>query len=172
VRCRSLNHSQRPDGDFMKIRFVEGFHSLISWDIEARENLAIPLTPSHVEAVSQDGTSYIGAHLDGGIQARPLDYDKGTFAHDLIIDLGTDNDIAAFDYINSKIGTPYDWTSIADFVLPVNWHAQNHLICSAFMALALRRKLFFPFVLAAPAHMISPRDLLLMMSTRMHVPGL
>jgi hypothetical protein len=36
---------------------------------------AKPFTPSHAEAVSQDGKSYIGAHLSGGIQARPVGYD-------------------------------------------------------------------------------------------------
>ena len=36
---------------------------------------AKPFTPSHAEAVSHDGKSYIGAHLSGGIQARPVGYD-------------------------------------------------------------------------------------------------
>lgn len=156
----------------MIIRFVEGAHSLISWDIEARENVAMPIIPSHVEALSRDGKSYIGAHIDGGIAARPIGYDAATMKDELRLDLGTDGDDAAYAYMESKIGEPYDWKSIIDFLLPINWHEYNHVICSAFMTLTLRKKLFFAWPVAAPAHMISPRDLLLMISARMEVPGI
>lgn len=156
----------------MIIRFVEGTHSLISFDIEKRENVAMPITPSHTEARSRDGKSYIGAHIDGGIQARPVGYDQATTKAELLLDLGPEGDDDAFAYMESKIGEPYDWTSIVDFLLPVNWHLQNHVICSAFMALTLRKKLFFRWPLAVPAHMISPRDLLLAISGRMEVPGI
>lgn len=154
------------------IRFVEGGHSLISWDIEARANVAMPIIPSHTEMLSRDGKSYIGAHLEGGIMARPIGYDAATMKDELLLDLGTEGDEAAFAYMESKIGEPYDWTSIIDFLLPVNWHQQNHVICSAFMTLTLRKKLFFPWPIAVPAHMVSPRDLLAMISAKMHVPGI
>lgn len=154
------------------IRFVQGkTDSLVSFDIEARENVAMPITPSHTEMLSRDGKSYIGAHIDGGIQARPVGYDASSMKAEVLIDLGPEGDDAAFAYMESKIGEPYDWKSIVDFLLPINWHQYNHVICSAFMALTLRKKSFFPYRLAVPAHMISPRDLLLTISGRMQIPG-
>lgn len=154
------------------IRFVQGARSLVSWDIEARENVAMPITPSHTEMLSRDGKSYIGAHIEGGIQARPVGYDAATMKAELLLDLGPEDDDAAYSYMESKIGEPYDWASIIDFLLPVNWHLQNHVICSAFMTLTLRKKLFFPWPIAVPAHMVSPRDLLAMISAKMQVPGI
>lgn len=156
----------------MKLRFVQGKDSIVSFDIIARENVAMPFTPSHVEALSRDGKSYIGAHMDTGIQARPVGYDLATTEHELLLDLGDAGDDAFFAYCESKIGAPYDWTAIVDFVLPVNWHLFNHLICSAFMTLALRKKGYFRYPLAAPAHMINPRDLLLIISGQMEIPGI
>lgn len=154
------------------LRFVEGDHSFISWDIEARANVTMPLIPSHTEMLSRDRKSFIGAHIDGGIQARPIGYDAGKFKSELLLDLGPEGDAAAYAYMESKIGEPYDWHSIIDFLLPINWHEYNHVICSAFMTLTLRKKLFFPKPVAAPAHMISPRDLLLMVSAVIEVPGI
>lgn len=156
----------------MIIRFVQGNASLISWDIEARENVCMPIVPSHVEMKSRDGACYIGAHIDGGIQARAIGYDAGKFKDEILLDLGPENDDVAFDYMESKINAPYDWTSIVDFLLPINWHQYNHLICSAFGLLTLRKKLFFPKPVAWPAHMTSPRDLLGLISARTEVPGI
>lgn len=156
----------------MIIRFVEGDRSLVSWDIEARENVCMPLVPSHVEMLSRDGAHYIGAHIEDGIQARPIGYDAGQFKAELLLDLGPEGDDAAFAYMESKIGTPYDWTSIIDFLLPINWHQYNHLICSAFGLITLRKKQFFPKPVAWPAHMTSPRDLLGLVSAVVEVPGI
>jgi hypothetical protein len=154
----------------MKLRFVQG-NSIVSQAIVARENVAMPFTPSHVEAVSRDGKSYIGAHIEDGIRSRPIGYDIDTMAHELILDLGIEGDAAAFAYMESKIGEPYDWHGILDFILPSNFHAPDHAFCSAFMALTLRKKGFFEWPLASPAHMISPRDLLLIISGRLAIPG-
>lgn len=151
------------------LRFVEGDHSLISWDITARENIAMPITPSHVEMLSRDGKSYIGAHLDGGIKARPIGYDAATMKAEFLLELGSFNDDPYYEFLESKIGTAYDWTAIVDFLLPVNWHQNGRLFCSAFALLALRRKMFFPWPVAIPAHLCSPRDLLVMISARVEI---
>jgi hypothetical protein len=156
----------------MKIRFVQGNDFLVSWNIAARENVAMPFTPSHVEALSRDGKSYIGARLQGGISPAPIGYDTGTRKNELVLDLGENGDDAAFTYMESKIGSPYDWTAIIDFVLPINWHQYNHLICSAFMTLMLRKKMFFTSPLPVPAHMMSPRDVLLAIGSKIAIPGI
>jgi hypothetical protein len=155
------------------IRFVQGKKSyLSSLDIEARENVAMPICPSHTEALSRDGKSYMGAHLDGGFAARPVGYDAGQYDAELLIDLGTDNDDAAFAYLDSIMGQPYDWTSIIDYLLPVDWHQMNHLICSAAMTLMLRKKLTLRWPIAIPAHLMNPRDLLLGLSCIMEIKGI
>jgi hypothetical protein len=159
----------------MRLRFVEET-KWISRFIALRESVAMPFTPSHVEAVSEDGKSYIGAHFIDGIKARPVGYDQATVSHELVLDLTpfakSQWDRQFHDYVISKIGEPYDWKSILDFVLPTDAHQFDHAICSAFMVLALRKCGWFAWPVAKPGHMISPADLLLLVSARIAVPGI
>ena len=148
----------------------------------------MPFTPSHVEALSEDGKSYIGAHIDGGVRARPLHYADGQIArlppvYDadvfpeglcellLKIDATPDQDRKFHDFMVSKIGQPYDFKAIIGFLLPEHEHSFDHSICSAVVSLALRASGWFRWRLAAPAHLVDPRDLLLIMSTHMQIPG-
>jgi len=154
----------------IKLRFVKS-KGIESDAIVALEKTAMPFTPSHVEAVTSDGF-YIGAHFIGGIQKRPSDYDAGKFEHELFLELEThevDQTKKFYDFMNSHIGEPYDWKAILGFVIPHHEHLANHAICSAIVSLGLRSCNWFPFPLAAPAHLIDPRDLLLMISTRIKV---
>ena len=161
----------------MKLRFVAGT-GIISQAIIAQSKTAMPFTPSHVEAVSADGLSYIGAHISGGIQSRPKDYDAGQFAHELFLEPVpnvTDHycQDQMFDlFMKTKIGEPYDWHAIVGFIIPEHFHTPNTAICSAVCTLALRACGWLQWPVAAPAHLISPRDLLLMISARMEVPGI
>lgn len=179
----------------MIIRFVRG----TAWEstaIALQEKACMPFVPSHVEALSQDGTRYIGAHMDGGFLSRPVGYDAGKIARmpdgydrqvfpdglcDLRLDLGvarnvTDSaewqDAVFYKYLKDSIGEPYDWTAILGFVIPEHFHLTNHAICSAKITLALRKCMWFADQLASPAHLVNPRDLLLMISARMQVPGI
>jgi hypothetical protein len=157
----------------MILRFVQG-SSLISRAIIAQSKTAMPFTPSHVETVSEDGLSYIGAHIDGGVQARPVGYDKADTVHELLLPLAAtpEQDRIFHDFMRLKIGEPYDWHAIIGFLIPAHEHAVNTAVCSAVAALALRTCLWFEKPLAAPAHLISPRDLLLIISGRMEIPGI
>jgi hypothetical protein len=160
----------------MKLRFVAG-NSIISRAIIAAEKLAMPFTPSHVEAVSESGLNYIGSHLGGGMEIRPIDYDAGQFDHELILDLNAsgvmpNQDRTFYEGINAMVGEGYDWPAIFDFVLPKDFHIADHVICSAACTLALRKCEWLKYPVAAPAHLVSPRDLLLMISARMAVPGI
>jgi hypothetical protein len=171
------------------IRAVRG----TSWEstaIALQEKTTMPFTPSHVEALTPDGKSYIGAHMDGGVQARPVGYDAGKIAKlpdgydasvfpdglcDLRLELpatAAEHD-AFYAFLQAKIGTPYDWRAILGFVLPAHEHIKDHAICSALVTLALRAPgcEWFHWRLAAPAHLVGPRDLLLMLSTHMQIPG-
>jgi hypothetical protein len=164
----------------IRLRFVtSGDH--LSALIRAQAGISIPFTPSHVEALSQDGKSYIGQHIDGGMQARPVGYDSadlmtlpdGSKSERIVTLPVTEAQEAAFyAFVNSKIGQPYDWTSIISFVaLGVNFHAPDHAICSAIMTAGLRAKgcEYFAMPLTVPFHHISPRDLLLMLSSHVQI---
>lgn len=155
----------------MIIRFVQG-SSFESLAIIAQSKTAMPLTPSHVEALTPDGAFYIGAHISGGVQKRPVGYDKAETVHELLLNLGAtaNEDAKFFAFLETKIGQPYDWRAILGFLLPAHEHILNHSICSALVTLALRACGWFEAPLAAPAHLISPRDLLLIISGRMTVP--
>ncbi len=152
------------------IRFVRSI-GLASDGIAALEKTALPFTPSHVEAVSPDGF-YLGAHFSGGVQKRPKDYDAGKFSHELFLTLETTEDqaVAFYAFLDKHIGEKYDWRAIVGFIIPEHEHIPNHTICSALIALALRSCNYFQWPLAAPAHLIDPRDLLLVLSGRMAVP--
>lgn len=165
----------------IRLRFVTG-SDLISRFIRTQGGLAMPFTPSHVEALSLDGLTYVGAHIDGGILARPVGYDAdklltlpdGTKSERIVSLPCTDEQEAAFyAFVHSKIGAAYDWKSIISFMAPdINLHDFAHIICSAFMAAALRAKgcEYFPWPLVVPFHHISPRDLLLILSTHVEIP--
>jgi len=154
------------------VRFVRSI-GLASDGIVALEKTAMPFTPSHVEAVTPDGF-YLGAHLDGGTQKRPKDYDAGKFSHELFLTLeATEEQAAAFyAFLDAHVDEPYDWKAILGFLLPKHEHTPNHAICSALITLGLRTPSceYFRWPLAAPAHLVDPRDLLLMLSARMAVP--
>ena len=152
------------------VRFVRSI-GLASDGIVALQKTSMPFSPSHVEAVTPDGF-YLGAHLDGGTQKRPKDYDAGKFSHELFLTLeATEAQATTFyKFLDGHIGEPYDWKAILGFLLPHHEHTPNHAICSALIALALRACEYFRWPLAAPAHLIDPRDLLLILSARMIVP--
>lgn len=162
------------------IRFVTE-NDTLSAMIRIQAGICVPFTPSHAEAVSQDGKFYIGQHLSGGMLARPVGYNSaklmklpdGTMSEKIVVLPCTDEQEAAFyAYIDSKIGQPYDWKSILSFIDPAwNLHDFNHLICSAIMTAGLRTKgcEYFPMPLVVPYHHISPRDLFLILSSHVQI---
>jgi hypothetical protein len=155
----------------IRLRFVTG-NDPLSALIRLQGGICMPFTPSHVEAVSQDGLSYIGQHFKGGMQARPVGYDAGKVKAEKIVDLAASDieETAFYDFLMAKIGQPYDWKSIISFMDPAwNLHEVNHLICSAMMTAALRACGFFPMPLTVPFHHISPRDLFLILSSHVQI---
>ncbi len=154
----------------MILRFVQGT-AFTSKLIVAQEKTAMPFTPSHVEAAMPDG-NYLGAHFDGGVQSRKPGYDAAEMAHELFLTLDATpaQDLIFDHFLEGHIGEPYDWRAILGFILPEHEHIPGHAICSALITLALRECKWFQWPLAAPAHLIDPRDLLLMISARQQVP--
>ena len=155
----------------IRLRFVAGMDD-ISLAIIWRSQVCMPFTPSHVECVTPEG-KYAGQHAEGGMAARDPGYDKSYLAHELFVDLqASDEQTNAFyAYVEASIGEPYDWEAILDYALPFNLHVFNHAICSAKMLLALRAQPapWIKFPIAVPAHLVSPRDLLLVLSSLVEI---
>lgn len=156
----------------MKLRFMNDTSSVISQLIMAQEKTAVPLTPSHVEYLTPDGLNYVGAHISGGVMKRPVGYDKTPTMKEIILDLGAtpEQDKIFDDYMNSIIGEEYDWRAILGFILPEHEHIPNHVICSAACTDGLRKCSWLQWVISAPFHLMSPRDLLVGISFRMEIP--
>lgn len=156
------------------LRFVAS-DTITSRLIAFQAGISMPFTPSHVEALSRDEKAYTGMHIAGGCLARPIGYDKDepNIKEAFVKLLVTEEQHDAFHaYVESMIGQPYDWKAILSFADPVeNLHDFGHLICSAFMTLALRREpdAVFPWPLTVPAHRVSPRDLFLILSTHVRI---
>lgn len=146
--------------------------------IRLQAGVAMPFTPSHVEALSRDGRFYTGAHSNGGIEERAIGYDAnepGLKECFVKIEVSEGQHNAFHDYLESKIGEPYDFEAILGFVDPAqSLHEANHAICSALMVMCLRAApsggaAVFPWPLTVPAHHVSPRDLFLVMSTYVEI---
>lgn len=150
----------------IKLRFVQG-SDLTCKLIIARSSVCMPFTPTHVECVTPQG-KYLGQRVNGGMLARDPGYDHDDLRYELFVDLpATEAQTEKFyDFMESKIGAGYDWKAVLDYVLPINMHTFNQAICSAVVHLGLRAADWYPShcPLTVPAHLISPRDLMLMLS--------
>lgn len=126
---------------------------------------------SHVEAVVPEG--YLGAHDNGGVQIRPIGYDKETLIKEEFVTLIADDAMSAkFDrYIRSHINEPYDFAAILGFVLRTDMHEKSHAICSAFILEALQDCGWFKFESPVPSYQVSPRDLYLRLSGLVKLGG-
>lgn len=165
----------------IRLRFVTGtaFSSRL---IRMQAGVSMPFTPSHVEALSQDGLTYIGAHIEDGIRARPLDYDASSLMtlpdgskSERIVALPCTlaQETAFYAFVTSKIGMPYDWKAIFGFEMPdFHLHDFGHAICSAFIPGGLRAEgcEYFPWPMTKPFHHISPDLLFAILSTHVEIP--
>jgi uncharacterized protein YycO len=122
---------------------------------------------SHAEALMPDGT-LLGAHADGGVQARNHDYDAGKFTKELYVSIpATPAMTDSFhSFLRSQIGKPYDFEAIAGIVAQRNWRNDDSWFCSELVAAALAHCGWFASELATEFNHLTPRDLLLIVSGR------
>lgn len=120
---------------------------------------------SHVECRMPDGT-LLGAHIDGGVQARPGDYDTSWERQLFVLVPATDEQVDAFHkFLRSQVGKPYDLLAIAELADGAftgeapNWPDSPSWICSGLQTAAL---LSAGIIKAAPAtvRLATPRDVL------------
>lgn len=146
---------------------------------------------THVEAVMPDGT-LLGAHIDGGVMARPVGYDKVTATRELLVELFPDDFTgigkgqgisfieenglanvanAFYDFLRAQLGKPYDLTALAGAAFDRDWHQDDAWFCSELQAAALEHCGYLPRLAAIDSH-VSPRDLLLVLSGRINIPNM
>lgn len=121
---------------------------------------------SHTEAVMPDGT-LLGAHYNGGVQARPAGYDKATLERELIVSLPSlaGEETLFYKFLRSQVGKAYDVTAIAGLVAERDWREPDSWFCSELQAAALEHCGLLP-TLADNVAKVTPRDLLLIISGR------
>lgn len=124
---------------------------------------------SHVEAVMPDGT-LLGAHYDGGVQARPRGYDAAVMQRELIVSLpcAAAAEQRFLDFLRAQLGKPYDLRAIVSLVAERDWRTRDAWFCSELQAAALEASGWME-MLAADAAKITPRDLLLIVSSQVAV---
>lgn len=144
------------------LRFVTG--PGLVWSIIRRSEMG--LWAGHVEALMPDGT-LLGAHQDGGVQARPRYYDKGQWTQEAFVTLpATAKQQTAFEaFLRLQIGKPYDMGAVEEMAIgeltgeAPSWPESPAWICSALVMAAL---LTAGLIKAAPAtvRLATPRDVL------------
>lgn len=89
---------------------------------------------THVECLSRDGKSWIGAHAGTGVQARPLDWCKPTREAVYAVPVTDEEAEAANTWLESRIGTPYNYADILGLAIHARIGMNRHeIICSAAM---------------------------------------
>lgn len=122
---------------------------------------------THCEAVMPNGT-YIGAISDG-VKARAPDYDAGHFSREVFLEVRatSDQEEIFYAFVESQIGKPYDtWAILAYFYPSRDWQAFDSWYCSELLGTALAECGILPKEMAVKFSRITPRDLLLLISTR------
>ena len=115
---------------------------------------------AHFEAVMKGGT-VVGAFAEGGVQERPLNYDGGSFAREILFDLPADDAVnARFEqYLRSPrvMGEKYDNTGILNYLhFGIDLHAKHHVFCSALIHDDLRWINWWPRPMPIPGHYVTP----------------
>lgn len=110
----------------------------------------------------------IGAHMDGGIQSRPQDYQKWGLRIRVELQVTQEQKDAFSAYAKSMIGTGYDVESICGITLgDSRFHDTDKLICSAFAARAVDEKSHIVRV-AKDYWQVSPEELRMVVTA---IPG-
>ena len=109
----------------VRIRFVTS-RDPISWIIRAAE---MGFLFSHVETIMPDG-SYLGAHADGGVLARPAGYDAAYEPIETIVEVPcTQAQADAFHaFLRAQLGKPYDMCEIRTLAGHEAWASEAEIL--------------------------------------------
>ena len=111
---------------FVRVRFVTS-RDPISWIIRAAE---MGFLFSHVETIMPEGT-YLGAHADGGVVARPAGYDAAFNPIETVVEVPCAQQQADtfHAFLRDQVGKPYDMHQIRTLAGHEAW-ASEALILS------------------------------------------
>jgi hypothetical protein len=170
-----------PPSSEIKLRFVrnKGWRfNVVAW----RSGICMPFTPTHVEAVTPEGT-WLGMHgkphhgLPAGLQNQPAGYDRDEVyvmasgrRCELFVSLPCTPEQAKVFYDSMRKQESYDWYAPWGFLLGGHHHNPFHSMCSPKVFRAFRACGFFRWPVTKPAHEIDPADLLLLLSTHIEIP--
>jgi hypothetical protein len=165
----------------IKLRFVRNIgwkYTVVAW----RSGICMPFCPTHVEAVTPQGT-WLGMHghphhgLPAGLQDQPAEYDHdevyvmaGGRRCELFVSLPCTQEQADLFYASMRKPEPYDWWAPWGFLLGGHWHKIFTAMCSPKVIMCLRTARVFPWRITKPFHEITPADLLLILSTHIEIP--
>lgn len=140
----------------LTIRFINepGIISrLVSWSTDSLF--------CHTEGLGRDGQSWVGAHSGTGVQSRPNNWCKPTFERRYAIPVTQERYEVAMQFMDAKIGCPYDYTDAVGLALHSRIGVSNHeIICSAFMLLWLQAGGLEPLnVMESFAYLVTPETL-------------
>lgn len=93
---------------------------------------------SHIEFIFiEDALPTLGAHADGGVARRPINYDTFTAVWNFEIDVTQQqyNDTKAAAV--AQLGKKYDFTAIAGIEFDRDWRATDSWFCSELFIFAL-----------------------------------
>ena len=115
----------------------------------------------HTEALSRDGTTWVGAHAHTGVNARKLDWCKPSREAVYEIPVGIEAYDRAYTWLESKIGEPYNYADIIGLTLHNRLgHSDTSVICSALMTEFMMQAGLFPLnCLEEYAYLVTPEML-------------
>lgn len=122
---------------------------------------------THCDAVTPDGT-LLGAARDG-VKDRPGAYDAGHFSQEMFLEVNAtvEQEQIFYAFLGSQIGKPYDFWAVISFIFPSrDWQEFDHWDCSELLGTALAECGILPKQMAVKFSRITPRDLLLLISTQ------
>ncbi len=120
-----------------------------------------------------DGT-LLGAMRDG-VKARPAEYDNlggaAAFSQQQFVNVNIlpERESAFYAFLRSQIGKPYDTSAIWSFYSKRDgrdWQEPDSWFCSELISAALAEYGVFPQHMAESFSRVTPRDLMLLISTR------
>ena len=151
----------------IRIRFVAN----TGWAAHGIRAAQLGYPYTHVDVAQPDGL--LGAHLEGGVQVRPVGYDTRAAARERWIALDVAPAVAdAFDgFLRAQLGAPYDIGAITDFAWaalsgegsahpPGAWRDPDRWFCSELVAAALVHAGVLPGALADEARHVTPQCLM------------
>lgn len=112
----------------------------------------------HTEALSHDGTKWIGAHAGTGVDARPLDWCKPTRERVYRLPVTPTQYAKVMQFLESSVGRPYDYSDVFGLLLnQPALHNCHAVICSALQLTACLQADYFPLnVLPEYAYRVTP----------------